>query len=413
MKNRITRRTLLSFFYQKWQVKFLLLVMGVAIVMSAVIFTNIIVAEIIKREQNSVRLYADIYKQYLDPNTNPELLDLLSSKIFPVITFPIIMTDENDEPIFPYESWSMNVKIDSTLKIDQQRVALKKIITKMGGQYKPFVTENEGKILNKFYYSHSSLVEQLKLFPYVEILIIGFFIFIGYIAFSNIRKSEESKVWVGMAKEAAHQLGTPLSSLLAWIEILKYTKDEPDSIEETVSEMEKDINRLNIIATRFSKIGSLPEMTVDDVTETIENVCLYFEKRLPHLGRKVEIQREKHLEPVKVLINSELFAWVIENLLKNAAESIDNKRGFVKIEIDNSNKNKVLINITDNGKGMNMKQKSSVFNPGFTTKKRGWGLGLTLSKRIVEEYHKGKLYVKESIPNKGTTFTIELSKAVI
>ncbi len=277
----------------------------------------------------------------------------------------------------------------------------------MSSNYKPIVVEDEGVVLSKFYFTHSALIDRLQLFPLIEIVVIATFIIFGYIAFSNIRKSEESKVWVGMAKEAAHQLGTPLSSLLAWIEIMKYNKDNPKAISETLSEMENDVNRLNMIATRFSKIGSIPELTRQNLNEQIEKVSLYFEKRLPHLGRKVKIVRDFDKEYFAD-INPELFAWVIENLLKNAAEALDIDEGIVAFSIKETSKNKIIISVKDNGKGMNSSQRRQVFLPGFTTKKRGWGLGLNLSKRIVEDYHKGRIYIKDTAPGKGTVFNIEL-----
>jgi signal transduction histidine kinase len=278
----------------------------------------------------------------------------------------------------------------------------------MNESYPPLlISDTSGKILQKIYYTHSSLIYNLKWFPFIEILIVVTFVLVGYLAFSNIRRSEESKVWVGMAKEAAHQLGTPLSSMLAWLEILKYSKGNPDSIEETISEMENDISRLNMIATRFSKIGSTPEKREENISESIEKVCGYFEKRLPHLGKRVEIIRNID-QNVFGDINFELFGWVIENLLKNAAEAIESKHGRVEITLTKIPRKYILISVSDNGKGMTKQQKRQIFHPGFTTKKRGWGLGLSLCKRIVEEYHKGKIYVKETVQGKGTTFFIEI-----
>lgn len=237
------------------------------------------------------------------------------------------------------------------------------------------------------------------------------FIFIGYMAFSSIRRSEESRVWVGMAKEAAHQLGTPLSSLFAWLEILKINKNIPESIESTVSEMKSDLDRLNKITTRFSKIGSAPENRLMDIAAFIDNVCQYFERRLPHLGKKIEIIKNLEFNTYFASLNDELFEWVIENLLKNAAEAIEDRNGTVLISVYKNVRKKIVISVKDDGKGMTSKIKRQVFYPGFTTKKRGWGLGLSLSKRIIEDYHNGKIYIKESLPGKGTTFIIELPSA--
>lgn len=393
----------------KWQLKIFLLFVGLVIVLSAVYFTNIIVHELITREQESIKLYTKLYSKFSDVNSNTTEFDNLIFEIVPMITFPVIITDENDEPYEPYQSYSLNVEIDTSLSPAQQKAAIKELIAQMKNDYEPILLKDAGKIYLKFYYTHSGLISQLQLFPFIEIIVVAVFIIVGYLAFSNIRRSEESKVWVGMAKEAAHQLGTPLSSILAWIEIIRYRNKEPEAVTETLNEMENDIARLNMIATRFSKIGSQPELKPENLTESIESVCQYFEKRLPHLGRRVAIKRE-FKEQCVININGELFAWVIENLLKNAAESIESKDGKVEIRINSDNKKHIVITVTDNGKGMTGQQRRQAFLPGYTTKKRGWGLGLNLCRRIVEEYHKGKIYIKETSPGKGTTFAVEIPR---
>lgn len=397
--------------FTKWQIKLILMLVALLIVFAVVIYTRIIVDELIHREQQSIKLYTDIFKRTTDPDANLEDLYVLIEKISPTLSFPIITTDENNVPIYPFEQWTLNINIDTSKTIQEQKNFLLNYINKMQSDYEPIVvTDSEGKILLKFFYTHSELIDNLEMFPIIEFFIIALFIIIGYIAFSNIRKSEESKVWVGMAKEAAHQLGTPISSLLAWIEIMKYNKDKPEKLNETLDEMQKDVERLNIIATRFSKIGSLPERKKVNISEILDNVCNYFEKRMPHLGKKIKIERnfQKNLFSD---INAELFQWVIENLLKNSAEAIESKNGRVSIELTELSRNKIAITVSDNGKGMTLKQKRQIFYPGFTTKKRGWGLGLTLSKRIIEDYHNGRIFVKESSLGKGTTFQIELDKS--
>jgi two-component sensor histidine kinase len=387
------------------------MLVAMLIVFAVVIYTRIIVDELIQREQQSIKLYTDIFKRTTDPDANLEDLYVLIEKISPTLSFPIITTDENNVPIYPYEQWTLNIKIDTTQTIQEQKNFLLNYINKMQSDYEPIiVSDSDGKILLKFFYTHSELIDNLEMFPIIEFFIIAIFIVIGYIAFSNIRKTEESKVWVGMAKEAAHQLGTPISSLLAWIEIIKYNKGEPEKLNETLDEMQKDVERLNMIATRFSKIGSLPERKRVNISDILENVCNYFEKRMPHLGKKIRIER-KFQKNLYSDLNAELFQWVIENLLKNSAEAIDSKNGRVSIELAELSRNKIVITVSDNGKGMTLKQRRQIFFPGFTTKKRGWGLGLTLSKRIIEEYHNGKIFVKESSIGKGTTFQIELDKS--
>ncbi len=393
--------------FSKWQIKVLLLVVGVIIVISSVIFTNIIVNELVNREIKSMEFYTELYQRWSNPKSNIEEFELLIKRVVPMITFPVIITDSNDEPYEPFEDYTLNIKIDTSLSSQEQKKIITKILHEMASNYKPIIVKSNDKVLVKFYFNHSTLIDRLKLFPIIEIVVIAIFIVFGYISFSNIRKNEESKVWVGMAKEAAHQLGTPLSSLLAWIEIMRYNIDNPRAISETLAEMNKDVDRLNMIATRFSKIGSVPELTRHNLNKQIEKVVQYFEKRLPHLGRKVKINF--NFEDIYFAeINPELFAWVIENLLKNAAEAIDVSKGIIEINITKLKKNKLIISIKDNGKGMNSSQRRQVFLPGFTTKKRGWGLGLNLCKRIVEEYHKGEIYIKDTAPGKGTTFNIEI-----
>lgn len=397
--------------FTKWQIKLILMLVAILIVFAVVIYTRIIVDELIQREQKSIKLYTDIFKRTTDPDANLEDLYVLIEKISPTLSFPIITTDENNVPIYPYEQWTLNINIDTTQNIQEQKNFLLNYINKMQSDYEPIiVSDSDGKILLKFFYTHSELIDNLEMFPIIEFFVIAIFIIIGYIAFSNIKKSEESKVWVGMAKEAAHQLGTPISSLLAWIEIMKYNRGQPEKLNETLDEMQKDVERLNMIATRFSKIGSLPERKRVNISEILENVCNYFEKRMPHLGKKIRIER-KFQKNLYSDLNAELFQWVIENLLKNSAEAIDSKNGLVSIELAELTRNKIFITVSDNGKGMTLKQRRKIFFPGFTTKKRGWGLGLTLSKRIIEEYHNGKIFVKESSLGKGTTFQIELDKS--
>lgn len=410
MKNFIRKLLQIYNYYlpTKWQLKIIFLMLGAVMVVSVVFYTRLLVNELIIREQKTINLYADLCR-HLDVNKLEDMIFLVE-KVTPAISFPLIQTDGSDEPAFPYTKNTLNINIDTSKSIPEQREYLKGLIKEMAKVYPPIVIDiqtPDGNFKTKFYYTNSVMIDKLKMFPFIEILIVSIFIFLGYIAFSNIRKTEESKVWVGMAKEAAHQLGTPLSSMLAWMEILKYSKDDPKAVMDTVSEMEKDIDRLNMIATRFSKIGSLPEKKPEDLSALIDGVCVYFEKRLPHLGKHIEIRRNMK-EPLMVNINAELFAWVFENLLKNAAEAIETKQGQVTISMACSIKNTVLITVQDNGKGMTSKQKRQVFFPGYTTKQRGWGLGLSLSKRIVEEYHNGRIYVKESSPGRGTTFYIEI-----
>ena len=396
----------------KWQVKLIFALLALFIIISVVMFTQSLVEELIKREQKAVVLYTQVVGDFLDiveESSNTEIyLFFIEDIQKTMINFPVIVTQDNGKPYEPFEIWTLNIDFEKNMTISQQREIVMKMLKKMESTSQPILAKDKsGKIISKVYYTHSALVDKLRFFPLIAMIIIAIFVIIGYISFSSSRDNEQSKVWVGMSKEAAHQLGTPLSSMLAWLEIIKYSAGDPQAVQETVSEMEKDIQRLNTIAVRFSKIGSTPDKENINLSKLIDNVCNYYDKRLPHLGKKIEIIRSLD-DRMFADVNVDLFAWVIENLLKNAAESIEEKQRQIYIYMRVHSKKKLFIFVKDTGKGMSPKLKRQIFNPGFTTKKRGWGLGLSLCKRIIEEYHDGKIYVKESMPGKGTTFAIEL-----
>ena len=250
------------------------------------------------------------------------------------------------------------------------------------------------------YYDDSVLLKRLAAYPYVQLGIVLIFVVVAIIALLTSKRAEQNKVWVGLSKETAHQLGTPISSLMAWIEILKETYPDDDLIPE----MDKDVKRLQLIADRFSKIGSLPEPVPTNLEEVLMHVVEYMDRRT---SKKINITYEFPDHEVVVLLNASLFEWVIENLCKNAVDAMGGEQGSIHIKVMVNN-DAVGIEVSDTGKGIKKKDIGNVFRPGFTTKKRGWGLGLSLAKRIVEEYHHGKIFVKSSEVGKGTTFRIEL-----
>ena len=251
------------------------------------------------------------------------------------------------------------------------------------------------------YYEDSYLLKQLRFYPTLQLLVIFLFIFVSYIAFSRSRRSEQNQVWAGMAKETAHQIGTPLSSMMAWLEILK-AKPELDSI---TTELNKDIQRLETITERFSKIGSKPKLEMENISNLLTNTIGYLQYRL---SDKVKIGLNTQNPQLKIPLNSILFEWVIENICKNAVDAMKGE-GEINIELE-EDENYLKIHISDTGKGISKSAYKSIFKPGFTSKKRGWGLGLSLTKRIIEDYHSGKVYVKSSEINKGSTFCISLHK---
>jgi two-component sensor histidine kinase len=366
---------------------------------------QILINELRSHEQANIRFFADVQEHYAETTDN--IWDMFYlDKVSPMIYFPMILATADDEPIEPYSSTIRNIELDTTLSKDVQQKILKEYIDEMRSNYDPILIMPDGVVLQKIYYTDSHLVTKLSILPFVEIFIVACFILMSYVGFNFIRKTEQGYVWVGLAKEAAHQLGTPLSSLLAWIEIVKLNLKDPRYISEIMDEMQHDVDRLNKIAQRFSKIGSKPELHVTDVGKLVEKVAIYFDSRLPNLGKRVDINRDLQTG-VHSNINIELFEWVIENLLKNAAESMESGKGLIRVSLITIEK-RAFIRVEDNGKGMSAQVKRDVFRPGFTTKKRGWGLGLSLCKRVIEEYHQGKIYVQDSSVGKGTTFVIEL-----
>jgi len=241
---------------------------------------------------------------------------------------------------------------------------------------------------------------------WMRFIVVGMFILIGYAGFHSIKKSEERYIWVGMAKETAHQLGTPLSSQIGWLEYLKLS---PDNIDKVLPEFEKDLNRLQIITNRFSQIGSRPDFKTENLSEIISETVSYFQNRIPQKNGKIQLGMELDSGVTTVMLNKDLFSWVLENLIKNGLDALDDEGGSITISTGKQSDSQVYIDVKDTGKGISASAKKNIFNPGFSTKKRGWGLGLSLAKRIVEDYHGGKLMLKETQVGGGSTFRIIIS----
>lgn len=275
-------------------------------------------------------------------------------------------------------------------------------------KFEPFPVELEfdGRVVlsQQVHYDESDTIHQLRILPYVQLFFVGLFILVGYVGFSYVRRSEQNNLWVGMAKEAAHQLGTPISSMMGWAEVLGSMED--DSVRQVSDEMAKDIGRLERVASRFSKIGSRPELAPKSLRTAIEEVADYMRRRLPHQGRNVTL-RVDVADHLVAPLNVELFEWVIENLIKNALDAMDGGDGTITIGAEEAD-GRFVVDVADTGKGIDKRDWKNVFRPGFSTKKRGWGLGLSLSRRIIEEYHGGLLALHFSKPGEGTTFRITL-----
>ncbi len=396
-------------------IKIFLLVVAIVIVFGTLLYTQHIVQLLLDKEREVVHLYAKSLE--FIANSPPDQTDysFVFDEIIRTIDFPMVLTDADNMPLQSYRSNARNVEFDTSASLDAQEKYLKQIVSELDKQNTPIrvtlrATETDS-ILQYVHYGQSAIILKLRLLPYIELAVGGIFIFVGYIGFSYIKRSEQSNIWVGMAKETAHQLGTPMSSLMGWIEMMKIQAEHNPKQLETVSEMENDLQRLQKVTDRFSKIGSKPNLKEENINEVIQSVIQYFQKRLPSRfaeGRNIEIGIES-TEQLTAPINRELFEWVIENLIKNALDAIEEGKGSIYFTLEPKG-NALFIDVKDTGKGIETKSKKDIFRPGYSTKKRGWGLGLSLSKRIIETYHKGKLFVKESKVGKGTTFRIKLIK---
>ena len=343
-----------------------------------------------EEERTKMQHWAEAQKTLINANENTDIE--LPLKIIQNANIPIIVT-ENDSII-------NQTNIDD--KIVKDKTALKAVLLNLKNQNEPIVMEYVKGKFQKLYYGDSSLLNKLKYYPIALLLIIFLFGAVVYNYYTSTKMATQNKLWAGMAKETAHQIGTPLSSLIGWLEIMKADNVDPT----TISEIEKDINRLQTITDRFSKIGSEPVVeNIDIIAETAAS-CDYLQSRF---SKQVVFSFVAPSEKIMVLLNPALHSWTIENLVKNAIDAMKGK-GKLDLKIEN-NPNSVKIYVTDSGKGIAKNQFKRVFEPGFTTKKRGWGLGLSLTKRIVEEYHKGKIKVLSSEINKGTTMVVSFKKS--
>ena len=387
-------------------IKITLVLIAFGIVVGLLLYTQTIVEQLQAKEHR----YADLYVKSLQyigsesANNNSDIT-LIFDEIITKIDFPIVIADPNGVP-----SGYKNLPIDSTLRGEELTRALIPERDRMMAKNAPLKLMFADTILTGYvYYEESDMVKRLRVLPYIEIAVATLFILVGYIGFSYIKRNEQANIWVGMSKETAHQLGTPLSSMMGWIELLRSHPESSPAIRELVDDMEHDVSRLNRISIRFSKIGSRPDLTEQPLLDTINKSIEYYRKRIPQKGKKVEITLRASAD-VRVKYNAELFEWVLENLMKNALDAMEGPGGAIEFSVLNTPRH-VLIDVRDTGKGFDMRLKKEIFRPGYSTKKRGWGLGLSLSKRIVENYHRGKLYVLHSAQGKGTTFRIKLPHA--
>ena len=394
------------------RLKIALVVSGVIIALAILYFTQVLVERIQKREALIAKLYAKSLEYIANDESATGEYNFIFNEIITQIDFPIIATDKDYKAVNFYK----NVNVDTTLsdkKLQEILLAQAKEMVNVNPPIK--VSYRDSVVLNYVNYGQSTLITQLKILPLLEIIVGGLFILLGYVGFSYVKKHEQSSIWVGLSKETAHQLGTPISSLMGWVEILKNTDPHSEEYKRILDETESDVDKLNKIASRFSKIGSQSKLEKENLSEVIRDVCKYFEKRIPRLvGADGTVSNKVNIElnipnEIYINLNRDLFEWVIENLLKNALDAMDKPHGKIVFDIQDK-QSEIILDVSDNGKGIDKQYKKDIFRPGFSTKRRGWGLGLSLSKRIVDDYHKGKLLLHESVLEKGTIFRIKLNK---
>lgn len=379
------------------QVKIILVLAAIVIAVTSLIISNIFVKDLAKEERNKMEIWADAMRSF---NMADETTDLgLVLKV---------MNDNNTIPVIVLDNKGLvqicrNVDVGNRSEKDSVAYVshLGKLLYDAGRFIRISMDDANKKAYVDVCYDDSTILKRLAYYPYVQLGVVLIFVVVAIFALLTSKKAEQNKVWVGLSKETAHQLGTPISSLMAWIEILK--ENYPD--DDLIPEMDKDVKRLQLIADRFSKIGSLPEPVPSSLSDVVDHVIDYMDRRT---SSKVLMTKKFPQNDIIVNLNASLFEWVIENLCKNAVDAMEGE-GHITIEVLDL-PGKAVIEVTDDGKGIRKKDISSVFKPGFTTKKRGWGLGLSLAKRIVEEYHHGRIFVKRSEVGVGTTFRIEIKK---
>lgn len=393
MKNRFQDLTSLDLYNNKNQVKWLVVLVSVIIGGGSIWYTNKLVEELRERERRQIELLSSALEYAA---TTAENLTFINQEIIQQnYSIPIIMVDAEGNPLE-----FRNIRFKKKSNAGDSVKTLNLELEKMRAEYEPILL-NEADI--QVFYRNSELLINLKYYPYIQLAVILLFGALAYAVLNQSKIAEQNRVWAGLTKETAHQLGTPIASLMAWID---YLRNSPvwDENKEIIQEMDKDVVKLRMVTERFSSIGSKPVIKPENLYEVLEETINYLR---PRISTKVELLIHTDSKDLEAMMNKPLFEWVIENICKNAVDAMKGK-GTIVINVLQDSDKFVLVDITDTGKGMEKKMYKRVFNPGFSTRQRGWGLGLTLAKRIVEGYHGGKIFVKNSEVGKGTTFRISL-----
>ena len=370
-------------------------------------YSQSIVHDLRVQSRNIMEFYARVHSKAA-VTEDATLINFLFEQIIKRTNFPIILTNNKKIP----DTW-VGISVDSNDRSPEAIEKVKRMVHQLEKEFEPVpivYTDPSGKkeVLGYLFYGDSNLITRVIRLPYIEISVMSLFILVTFLGFRSIKKSEEQFIWVGLTKETAHQLGTPLSSLMGWMELIK-NRSSSESLEKVIAEMDNDLNRLSKVAARFSQIGSKSGFKKQSLIPILEDSIKYFQRRLPHMGKKVQIIESFSSIP-DVKVNGDLFGWVIENLIKNSLDAIEKNNGIIEIKtgILDDTRPKIFIDIRDNGKGISSHNRRQIFKPGYSTKKRGWGLGLNLAKRIVEDFHHGKLYIKDTRLGEGTTMRIVL-----
>ena len=377
------------------QVKIILVVAAIAIAVVSLVASNILTKDLARQERTKMEVWAEAMRALSQADENTDLA-LVRKVLNDNNTIPVVVLD-NDENVTDFRNVVINAKNykDSLSYVSAMAKRLKS--NKQNIRIQLSDASNE---YIDVCYDDSLMLKRLALYPYVQLGVVMLFVVVAIFALLTSKRAEQNKVWVGLSKETAHQLGTPISSLMAWTTILKETYPDDDLLPE----MDKDVKRLQLIADRFSKIGSLPEAVPVSLSEVLDHVIDYMDRRT---SKKIQLIKVFPADDIIIRLNASLFEWVIENLCKNAVDAMGGESGTITLRVETVGE-RVIVEVSDTGKGIKKKDMRNVFRPGFTTKSRGWGLGLSLAKRIVEEYHNGKIFVKSSELGKGTTFRIEL-----
>lgn len=389
---------------------------AIAIAFGSFLYTQSLARRLEDASRTITKIYAEFYARMSLPAaaSSSEETEIIFEQVIRRITFPVVFTDARGVP----RAWR-NIGISSDImsseeleKVDPRNPPkslekIFKIITKLDSEHEPISMKTGKNVIAYLHYGESRAVRELRWSPFIQLVVVALFVILGFLGFRAINVAEENFIWAGMAKETAHQLGTPISSLMGWVEALR-SPGGARGKEEIATEMDKDLTRLNAVTSRFNRIGSPPKFDRRDVSGILSETAAYFRRRLPALGGKIEIAEQYQAAP-EVYVDEELFSWAVENMVRNSIDAIGTGPGKIDISLKASaSKRFIEIRVKDSGRGMSRDEKKRAFLPGYTTKKYGWGLGLPLARRIIENYHSGRLLIESSQPGKGSCFLIYL-----